>query len=226
MNLQNRECLNIKTHAKTRFQLENIFSKFKYTRLAYINFSVNYKNISSSLKNNILYLTNTLTLTIPDGTYSISDINNTILNTIQAGFHFKLQKNLQTTSYDIYRYTTFTDWQTNLNGTKMNITAVDQFSLNYKLQQRPNLLEAFKIRSNLFDIHENNSTQFIITNELIVPIGAQSLARQHFEFQELVFDNKLNNSSEIQIEFLSLDNNPISFSETDPPNILIIFENE
>ena len=70
-------------------------------------------------------------------------------------------------------------------------------SLNYKLSLRPNLLEAFKIWCNLFDIHENTGTNFKVTNELIVPIAQSSLARGHFEFQEIVFDNKLNHSCEI-----------------------------
>lgn len=130
---QEKECLNIKTHKSTRFQLENIFSKFNYVRFSYINFSVTYKNISASLFNNKLYLTDTLILTIPDGCYSISDINNTILNSIQSGFHYKLQKNLQNLSYDIYRYSSFTDWQSNINGIKMIISVIDQYSLNYKL---------------------------------------------------------------------------------------------
>lgn len=66
---QEKECLNIKTHKSTRFQLENIFSKFNYVRFSYINFSVTYKNISASLLNNKLYLSDTLILTIPDGCY-------------------------------------------------------------------------------------------------------------------------------------------------------------
>ena len=222
---QQKECLNIKTHQSTRFQLENLFSKFKYVRFCYINFSVSYKNISSSLFNNKLYLSDTLTLTIPDGCYSISDINNSILNTIQSGFYYKLQKNLQNLSYDIYRYSSFTDWQTNIGGTRIVISVIDQYSLNYKLQKRPNLLEAFKIRCNLFVIHENSSTQFKITNELIIPIASQTLSRNHFEPQNIIFDNKLSISSEIQIEFLSLDDQPITFLESDPPQILFIFEN-
>lgn len=223
---QQKECLNIKTHKSTRFQLENVFSKFKYVRFSYINFSVSYKNISSSLFNNKLYLTDSLVLTIPDGCYSIYDLNNSILNTIQAGFYYKLQKNLQNLSYDIYRYNNFTDWQQNINGTKMIISVIDQYSLNYKLQKRPNLLEAFKIRCNLFDIHQNAGTQFQITNELIIPIASQTLSRNHFEPQNIIFDNKLSISSEIQIDFLSLDDQPISFLEGDPPNILFIFEND
>lgn len=128
----NRECLNIKTHTSTRFQLENIFSKFKYMRLCYINFSANYKNISANLQNNTLQLTSSLNITIPDGTYTINDINTTILNTPISTFYYKLHKNLQNASYDVYRYANASDWQQNINGTKMIFT-LSTTSLNYKL---------------------------------------------------------------------------------------------
>lgn len=165
--------------------------------LVYINFSANYKNISTELRNSTLYLSPSLFIIIPDGTYSINDINNSILTTPISGFYYKLRLNHTTPQYDVFRYNNLSDWQSNLNGVNQNAPITNLNSLNYKLSQWPNLLEAFKVRCNLFDIHENNSTSFWLTNELIIPIASSTYCRNHFEFNDIVFDNKLNQSCEV-----------------------------
>lgn len=165
--------------------------------MAYINFSANYKNITSALKNNKLYLTSILSITIPDGTYTISDINNSILTIPISGLYYKLWPNFSLSRYDVYSYTNLNDWTSNLNGINTNAPITDISSLNYKLSIRPNLLEAFKIWCNLFDIHENNITSFKLSNEIIIPIASNVFSRNHFEFNDISFKSILNQSCEI-----------------------------
>lgn len=60
MKSQQYEALNIQLYSKTSFQIDRLFEKFSTISISYINFSLNYKNITSELKNNILQLSNSL----------------------------------------------------------------------------------------------------------------------------------------------------------------------
>jgi hypothetical protein len=172
MKSQQYEALNIQLYSKTSFQIDRLFEKFSTISISYINFSLNYKNITSELKNNILQLSNSIQITIPDGTYNINLINKTLLSTQYSGFYYKLIYNPSISTYSIYRFNSLSDQQQEINATIQNISPLNQNSLNLKLQNRPNLLEAFKIRSNLFDIHQNFNLSFDISNELIIPISS------------------------------------------------------
>jgi len=225
MKSQQYEALNIQLYSKTSFQIDRLFEKFSTISISYINFSLNYKNITSELKNNILQLSNSIQITIPDGTYNINLINKTLLSTQYSGFYYKLIYNPSISTYSIYRFNSLSDQQQEINATIQNISPLNQNSLNLKLQNRPNLLEAFKIRSNLFDIHQNFNLSFDISNELIIPISSIPGSWNHYEPNNISFSNQLSKSLSITFELLTLDNQPISFISTDPINIFLLFSN-
>ena len=83
-------------------------------------FTVNWKNISTNYKNQLLYVdSNHLAFVlVPQGLYTINDLNNSVLVPQINTFYYAIQRQPGDDAYYIYQYNSSSDRTSMINGTK------------------------------------------------------------------------------------------------------------
>lgn len=158
-------------------------TKFQLIKPAYLHFTLNYNNISSSFGNNILYLNNTGTqfITLSDGCYDIEDINTYHLQNILFTKYYKIHPRFDGQGYGLYSYISTSDRSSYTNGTLVSYNTFP--SLNSEIQYGEFRPTQINLVSQIFDIH---SASNLNTRDgvIFIPASQGRFNYACFEFKE------------------------------------------
>lgn len=163
----------------TQVALHPHFMALEHVFCQIFSFCFNFPNVRSAWGNNVIYLSPTQTITLPDGLYTLTSMNNRVLSTALPDTKFySILASLNGLSYEIVQYNNFSDKTNNLGGTVMNVSALSLG--NQEIATGIWFLDRIKIRTEVFESHSNDpiyaqTNTLYAANEIIIPITVEPM---------------------------------------------------
>lgn len=205
-------------------ELEHVFCQV-------FSFCFNFPNARSAWGNNVIYLSPTQTITLSDGLYTLTSMNNWVLAAaLPDTKYYSIMPALDGTSMIIVQYNTFSDKTNNVGGTIMNVSTLSL--ANWEIATGIWFIDRLKIRTEIFESHSNDpnyaqTNTLYAANEIIIPVTVEPMQIQAYHFNARYgFHNK--NNATITFWLLDLKNWQLEINTATPfnPPILILWYEE
>lgn len=205
----------------SKCNLGGFYQGYHLVGLHSVSIHFTFKNISSSIGNNLFYYTPTNFIIIPDGAYSLTSFNKYLQSVSGLGLS-KVVASYDGTHADAVLYPNSTDKNADTNRIVQNVQ--NSSLLNKQIYKGTVWCERIKMYSELFNMGTNTEgNKLEIEKFVLIPIQCEPMQSQMYSLN-VIQSFEFGDKKGIEIYFTDMDNNILEFSEDSPAMIILDFQ--